>query len=133
MKASVCLLIIGLVFLAVGCEREKVNPDAVALSVAFSWKDLKPCGWGNPQIHIGGVPAETEFLKISMYDHAYRHDHGTVVVPYTGFEVIAKDQFKKIQGPCPPGSPGRYEITIKALDENEAVIGIGGMERIFPE
>ena len=133
MKAFGCLLIIGLVCLVAGCEKEKISPNAVALSVAFSWNDMKPCGWGNPQIYISGVPAKTTYLKISMYDHVYRHDHGTVVVPYTGFEVIAKGHYKTIQGPCPPGSPGRYEITIKALDKDRTVIGIGSTERIFPE
>ena len=133
MNALVCPLIIGLVFLAAGCENEKISEDAVDLFVEFSWKDMKPCGWGNPEIEIGSVPAETKFLKISMYDHAYRHDHGSEVVPYTGYDTIARDQHKKIQGPCPPGSPGRYEITIKALDEDEVVIGIGSLERFYPE
>ena len=133
MKALAALIIIGMVLLAAGCEKENISQNAAALSVQFSWKDMKPCGWGNPEIHVGGIPAETKFLEISMYDHVYRHDHGTVVVPYTGNETIARGQHKKIQGPCPPGTRGRYEITIKAIDEKEAIIGIGRMERFFPE
>ena len=132
MKYILFLLIIGLVSFVSSCEKEKVSPDVVELSVDFSWEGMEPCGWGNPEIHVSGIPENTKFLRISMYDHAYRHDHGTVMAPYTDNGILAKDRFKKIQGPCPSGAPGQYEITIKAIDEKEAVIGIGSKERIFP-
>ena len=132
MKILLSLLMVVTVFVS-GCEKEMVSQDAVALSIDFTWQGMQPCSWGNPEIRVSGVPEKTKILKISMYDHAYRHDHGTVLTPYTGRGVIAKDKFKKIQGPCPPGAPGRYEITVKALDDKEVVIGIGSQERIFPE
>lgn len=131
MKYVLYLLITGFIFSVSGCE--KVSQDAVELSVDFSWEGMKPCGWGNPEICVSGVPEKTKFLKVSMYDHAYSHDHGTVMVPYTGNGIIVRDRFKEIQGPCPPDVPGRYEITIKAVDENKVVIGIGSKERFFPE
>jgi len=68
-----------------------------------------------------------------MYDHEYKYDHGKVIFPYTGNGIIDRGRFKEIQGPCHPGAPGRYEITIKAVDEKEVVIGIGSKERYFPE
>lgn len=125
------IVIIILLIVVTGCE--KVSPDAVALTVDFSWEGMKPCGWGNPEIQVRGVPANTKFLILHMFDHAYSHDHGKVTLPYSGSGVIAKDRFKEIQGPCPVYTPGRYEITIKAVDENQVVIGLGSKERHFPE
>lgn len=117
--------------LVAGCE--KVNPDAVDLEVDFTWESMPSCGWGSPEMNIEGIPAATKSLKISMYDHAYRHDHGKVIVDYRGQTTFAQGQFKVIQGPCPPGSPGRYKLTVKALDKNEVVIALGAKERLFPE
>ena len=131
MKYVLHLLIFGLIFSVTSCKN--VSPDAVELSVDFTWEGMKPCGWGNPEIRVSGVPENTKFLKVHMYDHAYFHDHGTVMVPYTGDGIIARNRFEEIQGPCPLDVPGRYEITIKAIDEKEVVIGIGSKERYFPE
>jgi hypothetical protein len=132
MKYILYFLIAVLVFVT-SCEKERVSPDAVKLVVDFSWEGMQPCGWGNPEIHVGGIPGNTEIIKISMYDHAYRHDHGTITAPYTGDGVIPRDRYKAIQKPCPPGAPGRYEITIRAIDDKETVIGIGRKERAYPE
>ena len=133
MKFILNLLIVALILSVFGCESEKVSQDAVELSVDFSWEGMERCGWGNPEISFSGVPAQTKFIKVHMYDHVYSHDHGQVIVPYTKNGIIDRGRFKEIQEPCPPGSPGRYEITIKAVDENEVVIGIGSKERYFPE
>ncbi len=131
MKLLLNLLIVALIFSFYSCE--KVSPNAVELSVDFSWVGMKPCGWGNPEIRFSGVPEKTKFIQIHMYDNVYRHDHGKVTVPFTGNGIIKRDRFIEIQGPCPGDSPGRYEITIKAIDENEVVIGMGSKERYFPE
>lgn len=131
MRSALYLLIIGFICTFTGCE--KVSQDAVELSVDFSWEGIKQCEWGNPEIRVGGVPERTKFLVINMFDHAYSHDHGTATLAYTGDRIIARDRFKEIQGPCPAWTPGRYEITIKAVDNKNVVIGIGSRERKFPE
>jgi len=133
MKQTYITALILMAFFGVGCEREKISQHVAEVSVKFTWEGLKPCDWGNPEIHISGVPGNTKFLKISMYDHAYSHDHGTVQMPYADEKIIAKDRFKEIQRPCPVYTPGRYEITIKALDDTETIIGMGSAERMFPE
>ena len=51
---------------------------------------------------------------------------------YTSKEIF-KDSLKEIYCPCPFGVPGRYKISVKAIDENEIVIGVGSKERYFPE
>ena len=131
MALRIWLAFFMLCCLGSGCE--KVSPDAVNLTVDFTWEGMPSCGWGNPQFRVEGIPAATKALKISMYDHAYRHDHGKVVVGYQGQTTFAQGEFEEIQGPCPPGSPGRYKLTVKALDENEVVIALGTQERLFPE
>jgi hypothetical protein len=68
-----------------------------------------------------------------MYDHAYFHDHGEVTIPYDGTSIIKLGVLEKIQGPCPFGVPGRYKITVKALDGDDVIIGTGSKERYFPE
>jgi hypothetical protein len=133
MKVLFHLLMIGFLFSLTGCGKKEDHRNAADLLVDFTWEGLRRCGWGNPEISIGAVPDQTKFLKISMYDHAYSHDHGTVLTLYDGEKIIAMNRFKEIQGPCPVYTPGRYEITVKALGAHEAVIGVGSKERVFPE
>jgi hypothetical protein len=68
-----------------------------------------------------------------MYDHVYFYDHGKVTIDYDGSGIIKMGALEQLQGPCPPNVPGRYEITIKALDGDDIVIGTGNKERYFPE
>ena len=127
-----CFLL-GIVLFAPGCEKNEPYPKATPLVVEFSWEGMKPCGWGNPEIHVEGIPSQTQFLVISMFDHAYKYDHGTVVMPFTGDGNITQDRFKEIQGPCPSWTPGQYKITVKAIDDQEKVLAIGSHQRPFPE
>lgn len=131
MKYAILSALVSLFITFVSCSN--VSPDAVELKVDFTWEGMKPCGWGNPEIRVSGVPENTKFLKVHMYDHVYFHDHGTVVAPYTGDGIIARDRFEEIQCPCPPDVPGRYKITVKALDASDVVIGIGRKKKYFPE
>ena len=126
-------LFAGLILCLSGCDGERISPQVVDLFIDYTWQGLKPCGWGNPEIRIKGVPGNAKTLSISMYDHAYSHDHGTVKMPYADEKILAKDRFKEIQGPCPVYTPGRYEITIKALDGTGTVVAMGSKERLFPE
>lgn len=131
MKTMSLLIIIILILSISSCDQ--VNDNAVNLNVDFTWEGMDSCEWGNPQITFSGIPESTKSIIIHMFDHAYNYDHGEVEMLYSGNDTIEKDRFKDIQGPCPPRSPGKYEITIKALDENDVVIGIGSKTRLFPE
>jgi len=129
-KALSSLLI--LLFVLINCSN--VSPDAVELVVNFTWNGYKHCGMGLPQMNIRGIPENTRYLNISMYDHEHGFDHGEVKVVYDGSSTITMGSYTEITGPCPPpNNPGRYRITVKALDENSVVIGIGKNEKIFPE
>ena len=110
-----------------------VSPNAVELEVDFSWEEMQRCGMGIPEIRIKEVPNSTKHFIIRMYDHAYHWDHGKVKVAYRGSNIISKNHLEKIESPCPPDTPGRYEVTVKAIDNNGVVIGVGSKERYFPE
>ncbi len=131
MKAIFCLVLFSLLIPFYSCE--KISENAVKLSVDFTWEGMESCDWGNPEINIRKIPEQTKHIKIHMYDHKYKYDHGSVVFEYTGENIIPMDRYKNIQGPCPPYEPGEYEITIKALDKNKIVIGMGSKTRFFPE
>ena len=131
MKDAFKAILIAIIFFLFGCSN--VSPNAVELSVDFSWEGMVPCSWGIPDIGIKGVPENTKYLIVSMYDHVYFYDHGEVRVANNGSNIIAKDSLKEIYCPCPPDVPGQYKISVKAIDENEVVIGIGSKERYFPE
>lgn len=131
MRIAFIMILLATCIFNLGCE--KVSDEAVDLSVEYTWEGLKRCGWGNPKIEIGKIPEQTKYIKIHMFDHEYDFDHGTVTYPYSGENVIPVNRFKEIQGPCPPLNPGEYKITIKALDADKTVIGIGEKTRYFPE
>ncbi len=130
MKNTFCLFVIGFSLFIFGCS--DVSPDAVELEVDFSWQGMVACSWGNPGSSIGGLPENTKNLLVSMYDSAYLHDHGKVTIANDGSGIIKMGILEKIQGPCPFDVPGRYKITVKALDETNVVIGMGSKKRQFP-
>ena len=131
MKTTFLIFIAAIIFFNSGCS--DVDPNAVDLEVDFSWEGMTRCGMGIPDVVIKEVPENTKYFVVRMYDHAYLWDHGEVRVAYNGSNIISKAALEKIESPCPPDTPGRYEVTVKALDETEAVIGVGSKERYFPE
>jgi hypothetical protein len=132
LKHVILLVLTVLFFSFIGCSN--VSPDAVELTVDFTWEAYAPCDMGLPQMNILGIPNNTKFLEISMYDHEYGFDHGKVKIEYEGSITIKKGSFTEITGPCPPPKGiGRYKITVKALDGKDVVVGLGSKERYFPE
>ena len=68
-----------------------------------------------------------------MYDLDNRYNHGGGTVGSDGSNVIGEGALKKYEGPYPPGNmKPRYEISVKALDENGKVIAFGKKMRRFP-
>ena len=109
MKSTFCLLLVAFIFFSFGCS--DVSPNAADIEVDFSWEGMVPCSYGIPEIGINGVPENTKYLVVNMYDHAYFYDHGEVHVAYDGSNIIAKNSLKEIYCPCPPEEPDRYKIT----------------------
>ena len=73
MKQIHAYVFIILLFILFSCSMG--NPDAVELRVDFTWEGYEHCDMGLPQMSIDGVPENTKFLQISMYDHEYGFDH----------------------------------------------------------
>ncbi len=103
----------------------------------FNWDEIQVCSFGNPEVHIGNIPKHTKSISIYMYDNFYSYPHGKVVFEHDGSKqdklVVPQGKFEKIQTPCPVGQPGLYEITIKAMDADQVVIGQGVKERSYPD
>ena len=113
-----------------GCSN--VSSDAVELGVDFSWDGLVPCALGgNPEIRVSGIPDATKTLVVRLYDHGLSHGKQTFI--YDGSGIIKKGALDEIEGPCPAIDSGRYEFKVEALDANDVIIGIGSLEKYFPE
>ncbi len=124
-------ILLFIILLLASCSSEKISPNAVDLDVSFTWEGIKTCNQWNPEIKIEGIPNDTKLLSIGMYDHAYRYDHGIFEIPYNQKNIIAQNT--KLESPCPPGGPGKYKLTVKAIGDQGIIIGIGSKERYYPE
>ena len=102
------------------------------LTVDFSWDGLVPCALGgNPEIQVSGIPDATKTLVVSLYDHGLMH--GKQTFDYSGSGIIKKGALDEIEGPCPAIDSGRYKFKVEAVDANDIIIGIGSLEKHFPE
>lgn len=53
------------------------------------------------------------------------YDHGGGAVANDGSNVIPEGALKKYEGPTPGQGSTRYEISVKAVDENGEIIAFG--------
>ena len=133
-----CALLLVCLPLLFACEN--VGPDAVNLQLDFSWGRHPGENRQNPEIRVTGIPDGTRSLEVQLNDLDVPFPgHGDAeIVPYEGTGVVARGCLKQYLGPSPPRREGhagnRYEFTVRALDENGRVLGIGKrMKRCCPE
>ena len=83
---------------------------------------------------MSNVPKGTKFLLVKLKDYdAPNWNHGGGKVPYTGAKVIKAGAPKNgYNGPCPPSGRHRYEFSVKAIDKDGVIIGMGKAMRKFP-
>lgn len=134
MKQILCYVVL-LFLLAFGCSTESTGPD---LGIDFSWPNgMKSCfDTKSPEIRVNKVPENTRFLSVAVYDTEYGVTHGGGKVQYDGTGTIAEGALTEYKGPCSDlalSGPGKYEFTIKALDENNNVLATGRKTRAYPE
>ena len=88
-------MLITLIFAFLGCSN--VSPDAVELTVDFTWEGMVPCAvGGNPEIRVGGIPDDTKVLVVSLYDHGM--SHGKQKFIYDGTAIIKKGALEVAKG-----------------------------------
>ena len=111
---------------------------AAAFDFSFSWKGLKLCTSGrpnvvqNPAFKLNGVPAGTKFIRFRLKDlDVPGFNHGGGVVAYSGQKTIAPGAFK-YKSPCPPGGVHTYEWTATARAGNK-VLARAKARRKYPE
>ena len=129
MRSNIIILIIFLVLY--GCSDDYSNLPQ--MSVDFTWlKDQKCFDERSPEIILDNVPGSTKSFQINMYDLTNSYDHGGGAVEFEGSNIIPQGALKKYKGPCPSYGSPRYQLTVKAIDENGTVIAFGKRTKRFP-
>jgi phosphatidylethanolamine-binding protein (PEBP) family uncharacterized protein len=106
---------------------EKVSSDAVNFELDYSWGTELGVNRKSPEIRFTGIPANTKFLEVQLIDLDQKFaDHGEVEkIAYVESNVIPYGSLKNYIGPSPPPQGHLYEYTIRAIDENGVIVGIG--------
>ncbi len=124
----------------------KMSANPASMDVSFEWSKENFCSNDNPEITVGRVPEQTNFLRVSLYnidnqhpDISVGHDHGGAFLPYDGSGVIPAGAISDtkshlFRGPCPmlPGNEvgsDRYVLSVIALDADKTGIGVGKAAR----
>jgi len=118
-----------------GCSSEAVSPDAVVLAVAFEWTQKDRGSTENPEIRVSGIPEGTKRLFVELIDiDNPGFSHGGGFVAHDGSGIIRRGSIEGHYGGPNPPPPiiHSYEITVKAMDMNGTIVGIGKMANAFP-
>ncbi len=87
----------------------------------------------SPEITLKNVPHNTKLFKIKVVDIDNRYNHGGGTATYDGSDRIPVGALKNYKGPCPMSTMNpRYEIRVKAIDENGKVIAFGKKFKKYP-
>ncbi len=129
------LIGIALLMTIVMLACEKSYPNAIEMKIDFSWHSTKDVAHISPEIILNEIPDGTKQFLVELKDlDCTICGHGSGYVDYTGEPVIKTGAVKgSYVGPRPPpGNINTYEITVKALNEKEQVIGIGKQTNKYP-
>ncbi len=128
MKTLPFLSVLALsILIILSCTNESKN--AAVMGVEFEWQPVDFGSQENPQIKLTGVPEGTKRFFVGLVDlNVSTYDHGGGFVDNDESGLIARGTIKgNYNGPAPwlPDMIHDYEITVKAYDENDKVIGVG--------
>lgn len=97
-------------------------------------KKLISCHVTEISINKDSIPEGSKTLSLKLVDtNAHDLQHGKVTVPFEGSDIILRNTFQIIPLAPPPGNPHQYQLTVKAIDENNEILGIGQVTKQFPE
>jgi phosphatidylethanolamine-binding protein (PEBP) family uncharacterized protein len=133
-KASI-LVLLSIISIFNLCFCTDKHKDAMVMGVDFEWQPIDYGSNDNPKILLTNVPEGTKRFFVSLVDlNITTYDHGGGYVDSNGSGIISRGSIKgNYNGPAPwlPNMIHDYEITVKAYDENDRVIGIGKKARKF--
>lgn len=127
MKKAISLSVIVIsILIIISCKNDPT--DIAVLGVDFQWSPNDFASHKNPEILLTDVPEGTKRFLVSLVDlDLKRFNHGSGFVDNDNSGIIARGAIKgDYNGPAPmPKMIHNYEITVKAYDEKDSVIGIG--------
>ena len=134
MKHVISPILIALFISFTSCS--DVSPDAVELTLDYTWEGFLPCSPGtNPEIRVSGIPDDTKFLLISMSGPKIGMNYGKQKIAYVGSDIIKMGTLDEIDGPCdmPINAELLFEYTVEAINEDGVIIGSGSKQRSYPD
>ncbi len=133
MKKVIFLSVIVLaVLIIISCKNDSTN--TAVMGVEFQWLPIDHGSSKNPEILLTDVPEGTKRFHVSLIDLDLKsYDHGDGLVDNDNSGIIARGTIQgNYNGPSPmKGMIHNYEITVKAYDEKDTVIGIGKKAKKF--
>lgn len=121
----------SLLMLFGACSNDALDPDLAQISVEFVW-DTKNLGT-SPEMTLKNVPQGTVYFKVRMFDLDNRYPHGDEKIKNDNSNIIKPGAIDPYQEPAPMYGSPRYEVTIKAFNQEGKIIGIGKKMRRYPE
>ena len=133
-KASI-LVVLCIISIFNFCFCADKHKDAIVMDVDFEWQPIDYGSSDNPKILLANVPEGTKRFFVSLVDlNITTYDHGGGYVDSNGSGIISRGSIKGNYNGLAPWLPDmihNYEITVKAYDENDRIIGIGKKVRKF--
>jgi len=122
-------LVIVIVASLMGCTEDYSALPQIPVDFSWPGKNVTEI---SPAIILIAVPEGVKSFEINMYDLTNRYDHGGGTVVNNGSGSIPEGALNKYQGPSPMYGSPRYELSVKAIDENDRVVAFGKKVRKYP-
>ena len=113
----------------------EIPHDVKKLKVDLSLEGMKKfVSTTIPEIKVyqDGIPTETRQLYLILEDldfHSF--PHGVKLIPYEGIDLVLQESLK-IAPLSPLNGSHQYRLTVRALDQEDRIIGIGLATQQFP-
>jgi phosphatidylethanolamine-binding protein (PEBP) family uncharacterized protein len=138
-KCYPILILASAILLTAACAKNQ-NPivipkNAAKMTVTFSWQGIQACTHASPRIQVSGIPEGTRTLEVKLTNinvPAWNQGGGKIANDGSG-NIPAGALNIGYNGPCPPpGEHYKYEFSVMALDDHDAIIGFGKAQQVFP-
>lgn len=108
------------------------NISNIELSLSGMVKGIT-CAIPKIKVSQNEVPAGTKKLYLILEDTNFGNfPHGLHQIDFTGSDLFLEDKFEIIPLNPPGDVSHQYRLTVRALDDNHTVLGIGTTIQQFP-